>query len=187
MEDRSGHLGQRGAWGGRSLSPSARSPAGAVGQATSSTTPSPLSPPPTEGGALGGQTPTPSPGLFERAPRPPCVARVAIVGRPNVGKSTLFNGLLGEERSIVHDIPGTTRDAIDTASRAARARAVIDTAGMRRAARSLEARERPLRARGRSSGADVAILVIDATAGVTHQDQRLAERIGAPDPPSWWP
>jgi GTP-binding protein len=111
---------------------------------------------------------------------------VAIVGRPNVGKSTLFNRLVGEERSVVHDMPGTTRDAIDTLieTEAGRLR-LVDTAGMRRRARSGEAPEyyslvRSLRALDR---ADVALLVLDATEGVTHQDQRLAERVDASGSP----
>lgn len=107
---------------------------------------------------------------------------VAIVGRPNAGKSTLFNRLIGEDRSIVHDQPGTTRDAIDT-SVATRWGSVrfVDTAGMRRRARIDTATEyyslvRALRAVDHS---DVALLVVDASVGVTHQDQRLAERVDA--------
>lgn len=112
--------------------------------------------------------------------------RVAIVGRPNVGKSTLFNRMLGEERSVVHDLPGTTRDAIDTQIETAEGPIrFIDTAGMRRRSRTEEGTEyyamvRALQALDR---ADVVLLVIDATDGVTHQDQRLAERIGASGSP----
>jgi GTP-binding protein len=111
---------------------------------------------------------------------------VAIVGRPNVGKSTLFNRLVGEERSVVHDQPGTTRDAVDTVIESEAGRILlVDTAGMRRRARAGEAPEyyslvRALRALDR---ADVALLVIDAGEGVTHQDQRLAERIDASGSP----
>ncbi|MGA3214085.1 MAG: ribosome biogenesis GTPase Der [Acidimicrobiales bacterium] len=111
---------------------------------------------------------------------------VAIVGRPNVGKSTLFNRLSGEERSVVHDLPGTTRDAIDTLIETEDGTVkLIDTAGMRRRARSGEGPEyyslvRALRALDR---ADVALLVLDSTEGVTHQDQRLAERIDASGSP----
>jgi GTP-binding protein len=116
----------------------------------------------------------------------PAIPAVAIVGRPNVGKSTLFNRLSGEERSVVHDLPGTTRDAIDTLIETEDGTVkLIDTAGMRRRARSGEGPEyyslvRALRALDR---ADVALLVLDATDGVTHQDQRLAERIDASGSP----
>jgi GTPase len=111
----------------------------------------------------------------------PAVA-LAIVGRPNVGKSTLFNRIVGHERAVVHDLPGTTRDAIDTIVETDVGRLrVIDTAGMRRRARIRDSTEyyslvRTLEA---VDAADVALLVIDATAGVTAQDQRLAERVDA--------
>ncbi len=111
--------------------------------------------------------------------RPP---RVAIVGRPNVGKSTLFNRLVGEDRAVVHDLPGTTRDAIDTLVETPDGPMVfIDTAGMRRRARIDDAAEyyslvRALRA---IDDADIALMVIDAVEGVTGQDQRLAERVDA--------
>jgi GTP-binding protein len=107
---------------------------------------------------------------------------VAIVGRPNVGKSTLFNRLIGDERSVVHDAPGTTRDAIDTVvSTAEGPIRFVDTAGMRRKSRIDEGPEyyslvRALQAIDRS---DAALLVLDATEGVTAQDQRLAERVDA--------
>lgn len=105
---------------------------------------------------------------------------VSIVGRPNVGKSTLFNRLIGEERAVVHDRPGTTRDAIDTVVDTPNGPVrFVDTAGMRRKAKVDEETEyysfvRALRAVDQS---DVALLVIDATIGVTAQDQRLAERV----------
>ncbi len=108
--------------------------------------------------------------------------RVAIVGRPNVGKSTLFNRLVGEERSVVHDMPGTTRDAVDTLVETEDGPVVfVDTAGMRRRSRIDDSAEyyslvRALRA---VDDADIALLVIDATEGVTAQDQRLAERVDA--------
>ena len=107
---------------------------------------------------------------------------VSIVGRPNVGKSTLFNRLIGDERSVVHDMPGTTRDAVDTIVETEDGPIrFVDTAGMRRRSKVDEALEyyslvRALQAIDRS---DVALLVIDATVGVTAQDQRLAERIDA--------
>jgi GTP-binding protein len=112
--------------------------------------------------------------------------RVALVGRPNVGKSTLFNRLLGEERSIVHDLPGTTRDAIDTVLETPEGPIrFVDTAGMRRKSRTEDGTEyfAMVRALAALDLADVVLLVIDATEGVTHQDQRLAERIGASGSP----
>ncbi len=111
---------------------------------------------------------------------------VALVGRPNVGKSTLFNRLIGDERSVVHDMPGTTRDAIDTVVVTTDGPVrFVDTAGIRRRSKGEEGTEfyamvRALQAVDRS---DIAILVVDATVGVTHQDQRLAERIGASGSP----
>ena len=111
----------------------------------------------------------------------PKAPRVAILGRPNVGKSTLFNRLLGEERSIVHDLPGTTRDAIDTVVETPDGPiCFIDTAGLRRPSRTDPGTEHhaTLRALRALERADIAILVIDATLGASHQDQRLAERVG---------
>ena len=111
----------------------------------------------------------------------PGTPRVAIIGRPNVGKSTLFNQLLGEERSIVHDMPGTTRDAIDTVVETPDGPVCfIDTAGLRRPSKTDRGTEQhaTMRALRALERADVAILVIDATVGASHQDQRLAERIG---------
>lgn len=108
--------------------------------------------------------------------------RVAILGRPNVGKSTLFNRLVGEDRSVVHDMAGTTRDAVDTLVDTEDGPIVfVDTAGMRRRSRIDDSAEyyslvRALRAVDES---DIALLVIDAGEGVTSQDQRLAERIDA--------
>ena len=111
----------------------------------------------------------------------PSTPRVAIIGRPNVGKSTLFNRLLGEERSIVHDMPGTTRDAIDTVVETPDGPVCfIDTAGLRRPSKTDRGTEQhaTLRALRALERADIAVLVIDATVGASHQDQRLAERIG---------
>ncbi|HXR53515.1 MAG TPA: ribosome biogenesis GTPase Der [Acidimicrobiales bacterium] len=115
------------------------------------------------------------------------VPRVALVGRPNAGKSTLFNRLVGEERSIVHDLPGTTRDAVDTVIETPDGKfCFIDTAGMRRPSRTDYGTEHHsvLRALDALDGADIALLIIDATVGATHQDQRLAERVGVAGCPS---
>jgi GTPase len=112
----------------------------------------------------------------------PDVPAVAIVGRPNVGKSTLFNRLLGEERAVVHDMPGTTRDSVDTVIETPEGLLrFVDTAGMRRRSRVDRGTEwySLVRALQSIDAADVAVLVIDATEGVTHQDQRLAERVDA--------
>lgn len=103
--------------------------------------------------------------------------RVAVVGRPNVGKSSLVNAILGRERVIVSDQPGTTRDAIDTDFVRGDTRyTIIDTAGVRRRGRVETSVEyysvvRALRAVERS---DVTLILIDATEGVTQQDARLA-------------
>jgi GTP-binding protein len=107
---------------------------------------------------------------------------VALVGRPNVGKSTLFNRLIGEDRSVVHDLPGTTRDSIDTVVETDDGPIrFVDTAGMRRRSRVDAGTERfsTIRALASVDTADIALLVIDATEGITHQDQRLAERVDA--------
>lgn len=102
---------------------------------------------------------------------------VAIIGRPNAGKSTLTNRLAGFERSIVSDVAGTTRDAVDTlVQHEGKTYRLVDTAGMRRTAKIDESVEyygfvRTLRAIDR---ADVALLLIDSTLGLTDQDQRVA-------------
>ncbi len=114
------------------------------------------------------------------------VFSVALVGRPNVGKSTLFNRLIGYERAVVHDMPGTTRDTVDTIVETPDGPIrFVDTAGMRRKAKIDEGTEyyslvRALQAVDQS---DVALLIIDSTVGVTAQDQRLAERIDAAGSP----
>ena len=106
-------------------------------------------------------------------------AAVAFVGRPNVGKSSLLNSLLGEDRAIVSDVPGTTRDAIDTTLEWGRSEIVlIDTAGIRRRGKvaSGPAAEKysTLRALKAIARADVAVLVIDAVEGLTAQDAHVA-------------
>jgi GTP-binding protein len=126
-------------------------------------------------------------GAEEEPPAPDPVPRVALVGRPNVGKSTLFNRLIGEERAVVHDMPGTTRDALDTVVTTEEGPlCFVDTAGMRRRARTERGPESysVLRALDALDKADIALLVVDATVGATHQDQRLAERIGVAGCPS---
>ena len=107
------------------------------------------------------------------------VIQMAIVGRPNVGKSSLTNRLLGQERTMVSDIPGTTRDAIDTVLHTEDGTAfnIIDTAGMRKKSSieddSLE-RYSVLRSIAAIKRCDVALLLIDANDGVTEQDTKIA-------------
>ena len=103
--------------------------------------------------------------------------KVAIIGKPNVGKSSLINKILGEDRLIVSDIPGTTRDAIDTKIEIDGQKFVfIDTAGMRRKSKIKEDIERfsIIRAVAAVERCDVAVLVIDANEGVTDQDTKIA-------------
>ena len=107
---------------------------------------------------------------------------VAIVGRPNVGKSTLFNRLIGDERAVVHDMPGTTRDSIDTVVTTPEGEIrFVDTAGMRRRTKEAEGAEyySLVRALQSLDRAQCALLVIDVSEGITRQDQRLAERVDA--------
>ncbi|MGH8913660.1 MAG: ribosome biogenesis GTPase Der [Acidimicrobiia bacterium] len=117
---------------------------------------------------------TPKPEVEDDLPR------VAIVGRPNVGKSTLLNKLLGEQRVIVSEAPGTTRDPIDVEVELDGERyRLIDTAGIRRKPQITEDADyyAVIRAREALETADVAVLLIDATEGVTHQDQRIAREV----------
>jgi GTP-binding protein len=103
--------------------------------------------------------------------------RVAVIGRPNVGKSSFVNRLLGEERLVVHDAAGTTRDAIDAPMRYKGQDVVfVDTAGLRRQARIDEGVEfyASLRTRRAIDSADVCLLVIDATEGLQNQDLKIA-------------
>jgi len=106
--------------------------------------------------------------------------RLAIVGRPNVGKSTLLNRLVGEQRVIVSDVPGTTRDPIDVDVEIdGKPYVLVDTAGIRRKPQITEDADfyAVVRAREALKEADIALLLIDATEGVTHQDQRIAREI----------
>ncbi len=103
---------------------------------------------------------------------------IAVVGKPNAGKSSLVNKLLNEERSIVSDIPGTTRDALDTKFEFnGQPLTIIDTAGIRRK-RSIEdgsiERYSVLRSLGAIRRCDVALILIDASAGITEQDVKIA-------------
>ncbi|MCQ4725823.1 ribosome biogenesis GTPase Der [Anaerotignum faecicola] len=103
--------------------------------------------------------------------------KVAIIGKPNVGKSSLINNILGEERLIVSNIPGTTRDAIDSpVEKDGQKFIFIDTAGMRRKSKIKEDIERfsIIRAVAAVERCDVAILVIDANEGITDQDTKIA-------------
>jgi GTP-binding protein len=107
--------------------------------------------------------------------------RLAVIGRPNVGKSSLVNRFLGDERVIVSELAGTTRDAIDLpltyAGPPARELVLVDTAGLRRQAKVSESVEyyTALRSRRAAERADVALVVCDATDGITSQDLRIAE------------
>jgi GTP-binding protein len=104
--------------------------------------------------------------------------RVAILGRPNVGKSSLVNALLGRERVIVSEIPGTTRDSIDTVlQRGDRTFVLVDTAGLRRKRKHRQGIEyySELRALEAAERADVALVLIDASQGVVEQDLAIAD------------
>lgn len=103
--------------------------------------------------------------------------RVAVVGRPNAGKSSLINKILGEERVIVSDIAGTTRDAIDTRfEKDGVVYTLVDTAGMRKRGKIDDTIERysVIRSLAAVDRADVCVIVIDATQGVTEQDSKIA-------------
>lgn len=105
------------------------------------------------------------------------IVKVAVIGKPNAGKSSLINKILGEERVIVSDIPGTTRDAIDTPFEVGEDKYVfIDTAGMRKKKRVNENVERysVIRSLAAIERADVCLIVIDAKEGLTDQDKKIA-------------
>ena len=104
--------------------------------------------------------------------------RVAILGRPNVGKSSLLNALLGEERVIVSEVPGTTRDAIDTVlQRGDRTFVLVDTAGIRRKRKQRQGIEyySELRALAAAERADVALVLVDSNEGLVDQDLAVAD------------
>lgn len=124
--------------------------------------------------------------IVERIPEAPPVdldaeapPAIAILGRPNVGKSSILNAILGEERVIVHDAPGTTRDPVDTVIEVDGRRVVLtDTAGLRKRGKAREVVERysHLRAVQSADRSDVAIVVCDATEGITDADLAAAEQ-----------
>ncbi|MDX6627104.1 MAG: GTPase [Solirubrobacterales bacterium] len=118
--------------------------------------------------------------LGKREPRPddPDAVRVAVIGRPNVGKSSLVNAFLGSDRVIVSDLAGTTRDAIDTELEVDGRRVIlVDTAGLRRRSKVAGSVDyyAQLRSERAVERADVAIIVCDASEGVTSEDLRVAE------------
>lgn len=107
------------------------------------------------------------------------IPSIALVGRPNVGKSSLFNRIVGEERAIVHHEPGTTRDSIDTVVELDQGIfRFVDTAGIRRRAKTTGVEiYSASRTRAAIDRADVSILVVSADEGATSQDQRIAEQV----------
>jgi GTP-binding protein len=118
--------------------------------------------------------------LGDREPRPedPDAVRVAVIGRPNVGKSSLVNAFLGSDRVIVSDLAGTTRDAIDTELEVDGRRVIlVDTAGLRRRTKVAGTVDwyAQLRSERAVERADVALIVCDASEGVTSEDLRVAE------------
>lgn len=113
----------------------------------------------------------------EEAAKPDRAIRVAIIGRPNVGKSTLLNAIAGEERSIVTPMPGTTRDSVDEkVKRGGREFVFVDTAGIRRKGKTHEMPEKlsVVMARRSIRMADVVVVMVDAIEGVTAQDATIA-------------
>jgi GTP-binding protein len=127
--------------------------------------------------ALLAEIPEEYPPSDERESEEDRITRVAVVGRPNVGKSTLINRLLGEERLVANPVPGTTRDSIDTIVRHyGKDYLFIDTAGIRRRARIVDRVERysVIKAFRSIDRADIVLLLMDATEPATEQDARLA-------------
>jgi GTP-binding protein len=118
------------------------------------------------------------PGRAARPEIPEDAIHVAILGRPNVGKSSLVNALVGEERVIVSEVPGTTRDSIDTVlKRGERTFVLVDTAGLRRKRRQRQGIEyySELRALQAAERADVALVLVDASEGLVDQDLAVAD------------
>jgi len=114
----------------------------------------------------------------ERPELPEDAIRVAILGRPNVGKSSLVNALLGRERVIVSEIPGTTRDSVDTVlERGDRTFVLVDTAGLRRKRKHRQGIEyySELRALEAAERADVALVLVDSSEGIVEQDLAVAD------------
>jgi GTPase len=128
----------------------------------------------------------PSPTVDSRSTSPESLA-VAILGRPNVGKSSLINSIVRSERAIVSELPGTTRDAVDVLyQRGGRALVFIDTAGIRRRGKQSTSVEifSVMRAERSIRRADLCVLIVDLTAGVTAQDKRIAGLIQAAQKPA---
>jgi GTPase len=117
------------------------------------------------------------PGTSQRS-LPPDAIRVAILGRPNVGKSSLYNKLVGAERTIVDDVPGTTRDTIDTViEHGGRTFVLVDTAGLRRKRRQRQGIDyyTELRALEAAARADIALVLVDASLGIVEGDITAVE------------
>jgi GTP-binding protein len=117
----------------------------------------------------------------EGVDEPPREIALAVIGRPNVGKSSLLNALVGEKRSIVSEVAGTTRDSVDARLAAAgRQFRIVDTAGIRRKGKTERGPEvlSVVQARKRIEECDVAVLVVDAASGAASQDAKVASYVG---------